>query len=104
MATMDFALARFSHQVWKIRLKSFVDGHEEMDQSEAVSHKECDLGKWLYSTGLEQFGDMAEMSQLEQTHASLHKTVSHIIRLKNSGFGPDGAGPSGIDQNRPPVR
>ncbi len=46
MATIDFVSARIKHLNWKVRLRLFLDGIETMTQEQAVSHKDCDLGKW----------------------------------------------------------
>lgn len=85
MEQMDFGLARLNHQVWKMKLRSFVNGREEMDESEAVSHKDCDLGKWMYGGALDEFHNVPEMVQLEVTHANMHKQIKAIVSAKNSG-------------------
>jgi methyl-accepting chemotaxis protein len=82
---MDFSLARFNHQVWKMRLRSFLDGYEQLDIAEAVSHRDCDLGKWLYAEGLNMYKHVSEIHMLEKTHAELHKVVKQVIQLKNAG-------------------
>lgn len=85
MILMDFSLARLNHQIWKMRLKSFLDGKEELTEAEAGSHTECDLGQWLYSTGLKKFDQIPEMHQLEKAHAELHTKVKRIVKLKHTG-------------------
>ena len=85
MAQMDFGLARLNHQVWKMRLRSFVNGREEMNESEAVSHRDCDLGKWMYGGALDEFRNIPEMAQLEVTHANMHKQIKAIVSAKNKG-------------------
>jgi len=56
-----------------------------MSESEAVSHRDCSLGQWLYPSGLERFGHFAEMQKLEPVHERLHKTIKEIVGLKNDG-------------------
>jgi len=85
MGPMDFSLARLNHQLWKMRLRSFLDGKAEMSEAELSSHTQCDLGKWLYGGALEKYQSISEMSQLEKAHAQLHASVSRIVKLKNSG-------------------
>jgi methyl-accepting chemotaxis protein len=46
---------------WKAKLRHFLDGSEALTSAHAVSHKQCDLGQWLYSDGLKIYGDMAAM-------------------------------------------
>jgi len=85
MMQMDFGLARLNHQVWKMRLRSFLNDKEEMSESEAVSHKDCDLGKWMYGGGLDEYGNIPEMAQLDATHAKMHRQIRSIIASKNAG-------------------
>jgi methyl-accepting chemotaxis protein len=82
---LDFSAARIKHLSWKTRLRSFLDGQESMSKDQAVSHHDCDLGKWLYSTGMESYGHMPEMKTLEKTHAELHGIIKDVVRLKHGG-------------------
>ncbi|MBF0515579.1 MAG: Tar ligand binding domain-containing protein [Nitrospirae bacterium] len=83
--TFDFSNARSKHLLWKSRLRDFLDGRESLTESQAVSHKDCDLGKWLYSKGIDKFGHLPEMQKLETIHEELHSTVKQIVQLKNAG-------------------
>jgi methyl-accepting chemotaxis protein len=85
MAQMDFGLARLNHQVWKMRLRSFLNDKEVMNASEAMSHQDCDLGKWMYGGALDEFAHIPEMRQLEAVHANMHRQIKSIIVNKNSG-------------------
>ncbi len=84
-ATLDFASARTKHLSWKTRLRSFLDGHEGMSLEQAVSHHDCDLGKWLYSKGMDNYGHLPEMQQLEKIHANLHGIIKDVVRYKHDG-------------------
>ncbi len=85
MVPMDFSLARFNHQLWKMRLRSFLDGKDGVSEAELLSHTQCDLGKWLYDYALAKHADVAEMQQLEKVHAQLHSQVAQIVRFRNGG-------------------
>jgi methyl-accepting chemotaxis protein len=82
---LDFAAARAKHLAWKSRLTRFLNGEESLSESEAVSHRHCDLGKWLYATGLAQYGQHREMQELEKKHAEMHALVKDIIRAQHDG-------------------
>jgi two-component system chemotaxis sensor kinase CheA len=82
---LDFAVARSKHEQWFTRLREFLDGKAALTVEQAGSHKECALGKWLYSAGLHEFGDIPEMQALEKTHAGFHALVKQIVTLKNDG-------------------
>ena len=82
---MDFSAARSKHLMWKSRLRRFLDGEETMSKDQAVSHKHCDLGKWLYSQGLKQYGQLSDMKKLEQKHKTLHGVIKQVVELKHAG-------------------
>jgi chemotaxis protein histidine kinase CheA len=82
---LDFASARSKHLRWKSRLRDFLDGKSTLTVTEAGSHKECALGKWLYSSALQQYGKLPEMQQLETLHQQFHGAVREVISLKSSG-------------------
>ncbi len=85
MGKFDFAVARVMHIAWKSSLRSFLDGKESMSEEQAISHKECDLGKWLYTDGMPSYGTMPEMKELEKIHIDLHSIIKRVVQLKQSG-------------------
>jgi len=82
---LDFSLARDRHQRWLDRLRELLDGKLTMTVEQAGSHKDCVLGKWLYGTGLTEYGDITEMSALEKTHQHFHQLVRDVVAAKVSG-------------------
>ena len=70
---------------WRIRLRSFLEGLSTLSEAEATSHKDCELGKWLYSQGLQKYGNAPSMRELEQAHAELHAIIRRVVDLKNAG-------------------
>ena len=85
MPKPDFAFARIMHIAWKASLREFLDGKGSLTLEQAVSHKECDLGKWLYSDGLTTYGAMPEMQEFEKVHIELHAIIKKVLQFKNSG-------------------
>ena len=84
-AGMDFFKARAAHLAWLVRIRDVLDGKATMSASEALSHRDCSLGQWLYSTGLDRYGHFTEMQELEPLHERLHKMIKEIVSLKNAG-------------------
>ena len=82
---LDFAQARGKHQQWLVRLRQVLDGKLAMTAEQAGSPKECALGKWLYSVGMNEYGDVAEMGALEATHRQFHERVRDVLALKGIG-------------------
>jgi methyl-accepting chemotaxis protein len=84
-AGINFSAVRFKHIQWKSKLRDFLDGKSTLTEEQAVSHHDCDLGKWFYGEGLQNYGHINEMHTLESVHEDLHTTVKEIVRLKHSG-------------------
>jgi methyl-accepting chemotaxis protein len=85
MSSVDFQVFRIKHLAWRTRVKAFLEGRGSLTEQQAVSHKDCDLGKWFYAEGLKKYGNIPDMHKLEKVHEDLHKTVRHVISLKKSG-------------------
>ncbi len=81
----DLSAAKTAHLAWKGKLRAYLDGKGSLTRDQAVSHKDCVLGKWYYSEGMQKYGSMAEMRQLEKPHEELHKLIRRIIELRESG-------------------
>ena len=46
-------------------MRKYLNGEMTMTAEQAVSHHDCELGKWLYSDGMSKFGTLPEFRQLE---------------------------------------
>ncbi|RUM94407.1 MAG: hypothetical protein DSZ28_03355 [Thiothrix sp.] len=82
---LNIASAKSKHLSWKTRIRSFLDGKESLTMEQAVSHRDCDLGKWIYSEGIKYLGSSEAFNQLEKCHAGLHADIKTIITLKEQG-------------------
>jgi chemotaxis protein histidine kinase CheA len=81
----DFADARQKHKQWIGRIKDVLETKTRMTIEQAGSPKDCALGKWLYSAGLREYGDIAEMQELEKKHRQFHELVRDVIGLHANG-------------------
>lgn len=77
--------AKTAHLAWKGRLRDFLDGTNLLTKEQVVSHKHCDLGKWYYSEGVQQFGDVSEFRAIESPHEKIHRLIHRVVELKESG-------------------
>ena len=80
MNKSSFAIAKLKQQSLKLRLRAFMDGRAEIQEAEAISPRDCDLGKWLYGEGLMQYRAYPEMQKLEREHAQMHAQVHGWIQ------------------------
>lgn len=82
---MDFFKARAAHLAWRVRIRDFLDGKSSLSEAEALSHRDCSLGQWIYPEGLERYGHLEEMQELEPLHERLHRLIKEIVSLKHAG-------------------
>jgi len=83
--TLDFTMARLDHLEWKRKLKSSLEDCGKTSEWQEISHGDCELGKWLYSRGLEKYDHFSLMWELERTHEELHSIAKSIIEMRDSG-------------------
>ena len=81
MDKLFFQDAGVKHFVRKKRIRGMLDGKISISEVKQLSHKECELGIWLYSEGLKKFGKVEEMRELEAIHLQLHNSCNTIINL-----------------------
>jgi methyl-accepting chemotaxis protein len=81
----DFMAAKLKHSMWKMHLRDFLDGKPGLTAAQATSHRDCDLGQWLYTEGLTKYGAIPEMKLLVAKHEELHRVVKQIMDHKAAG-------------------
>jgi len=82
---LDFAKARLAHLEWLDRLRHVLDDIVTLTLEQAGSPTQCALGKWLYGTALKEYGEIKEVTALEETHKRFHETVRGIVSHKARG-------------------
>ncbi|MGA2965361.1 MAG: chemotaxis protein CheW [Terriglobales bacterium] len=82
---LDFSLVRDKHRQWLDTLQQILEGKITMTPQQAGSHETCALGKWIYATGLKEYGAIDDMHVLEKTHKHFHQLVHRVLVLKNNG-------------------
>ena len=82
---IDFSQVRDKHRQWNITLQQVLEGKVSLTPQQAGSYEHCALGKWIYSTGLNEYGAIEEMSVLEKTHRHFHELVHNVLLLKSTG-------------------
>lgn len=79
----NLSLIGVNHNIWCMKLNSFVNTNS--DAPPVLSHRDCELGKWLYSSGLSKYGHITDLKALEQNHQQLHSLAQKVVDLKSSG-------------------
>lgn len=81
----ELYLAKSAHLAWRGKVRSYLDGESTLTKNQAVSHQHCAFGKWYYGRGMENYGNMREMRDIEAPHAELHSIIRQIIELNEAG-------------------
>jgi hypothetical protein len=74
------------YMVWPLRLRSFLQGMEELSDQETASKGCSCLGRWLSQDGLTKFGDLPEVRELNHIHSEIHRSINRLVRMKKSGM------------------
>lgn len=85
MSDLNFSTVKMAHSTWKLKVRGFLDGRMEIDAKQLASHQTCELGKWIYSIGLNKYSRLRELQELEKTHKLMHEAVKQVVELKKTG-------------------
>lgn len=86
---INFPLIKMQHAHWNVQLSHLLI--EENDflsmrlDNMMFDHRNCDLGKWLYSQGLVKLGGLVAVQTLERVHKQLHTLGRQIFDAKKAG-------------------
>ena len=67
---LDVNTARLAHLRWELALEASVEGSGE--HAPLQGHEDCELGHWIYGTGLARYGKHNSVWQLKSTHKRFH--------------------------------
>ncbi|MCB1765429.1 MAG: cache domain-containing protein [Candidatus Competibacteraceae bacterium] len=84
-ATIDFESVTNKHLAWKARLRRFLEGTENLTEAQLTSHRECNLGRWIYAGGMKKYGHFTEMQDMEKEHVQFHARIKTLFFLKKEG-------------------
>ena len=85
METIDFSSEIASHVIWNTKLRGFFDDTELISEDEIISHKDCNLGKWLSSEGMDKYSHILEIEEIQGLHIKFHEIVKQIVNMKSYG-------------------
>jgi methyl-accepting chemotaxis protein len=83
--SLDFTVVKTAHRSWRLKLRSFLDGRENLNAHELASHRDCALGKWMCGEGGAEYGRLGVFRELEEKHKNMHGLVKEVVELKQAG-------------------
>lgn len=85
LSDIDFAKVKMAHRNWRVKLRRYLDGGEVVESSKLASHRDCELGKWIYSRAMSDYGHLPAVKHLEEKHKYMHSLVKQVVELKSAG-------------------
>lgn len=78
----DIEATIIAHNNWRINFHAFFAGKMQhlTPENVACDHR-CDLGKWLYGSGQQNFGQSAIFAELSATHKQFHEATAKVVLL-----------------------
>ncbi len=80
---LDVNAARLAHLRWEMALEDLVDG--KGGSTPLQGHEDCDLGTWIYGTGLSRYGKSGAMWQLKSSHKKFHVLAADTLAAVAAG-------------------
>ncbi|CAK0740756.1 CZB domain-containing protein [Gammaproteobacteria bacterium] len=80
---LDIGTARIVHLNWTLALESMVSNPHNI--TEIQSHMDCELGRWIYTKGLRDYGDFDAIRLLMRTHQHFHEVAHEMMEARLKG-------------------
>ena len=74
--------AKSTHSLWKVKVRSYLNGYLKLDSKSASDHHHCPFGQWLDQTNLNELFSSHEIAEIIKIHKQLHQSVHKIISSK----------------------
>ncbi|MFT6985861.1 MAG: methyl-accepting chemotaxis protein [Psychromonas sp.] len=74
--------AKASHSLWKVKIKSYLNGLIPLDTHTASDHHKCAFGQWFDKSGIAEQCSTSCVAEMNSKHKLLHQSVGKIIAYK----------------------
>jgi hypothetical protein len=81
---LDVNIARIIHLKWEEQLEALISGRKTGDIC-LSSHEDCDLGVWIYSSGLQKYAQRPEIWALKDVHKAFHQQALGVTQAVAAG-------------------
>ncbi len=81
---LDVNIARIIHLKWEEQLEGLIQG-KASENLKLSSHEDCDLGIWIYSSGLQKYAQRPEIWALKDVHKAFHHHALEVIQAVAAG-------------------
>ncbi|MGZ8258778.1 MAG: methyl-accepting chemotaxis protein [Methylotenera sp.] len=81
---IDLDKALEKHSEWKVKLRTAISKHEEMDVVTISKDDCCDFGKWLHGDAKYQLGRRPSYTECVSKHAAFHIEAGRVATMINA--------------------
>ena len=74
-----------AHLEWVNKLNKMLEGALHIKEEQAASHTDCIMGRWYYTAGTRDFGDVEEFKSIEEPHIHFHESVLEAVKAQDRG-------------------
>jgi len=86
MSDFPLLVAQYDHINWVRRVLLSLEGKiMDANLTELTDHHECRFGHWYYEYGQNKYSHIAEFSDIEAIHVSVHQVGKKIVQLCHLG-------------------
>ncbi|WP_374674715.1 methyl-accepting chemotaxis protein [Ideonella sp.] len=79
----DFDSAVEAHRAWKVKLRSAIAQHSQLDADALCRDDRCPLGQWLHGGGRGRWGHHPAFVTLVNEHAGFHRAAGQVAHAVN---------------------
>jgi len=83
-SSIDLDKALEKHSEWKVKLRTAISKHEEMDVATISKDNCCDLGKWLHGDAKSRLAHQPSYSECVSKHAAFHVEAGRVATMINA--------------------
>ncbi|OGB25758.1 MAG: chemotaxis protein [Burkholderiales bacterium RIFCSPLOWO2_02_FULL_57_36] len=73
-----------THALWKVKLRSAIAKHEQLDLISLSRDDCCELGQWLHGEGKSSYGRLASHADCVHKHLAFHGEVAKVAKAVNA--------------------
>lgn len=74
---IDWEVIKMQHITWRMRFRSMLNsGSGKLEEIQVKDHTQCDMGKWMHSTGIKRYGDDPAFKILLDRHKEFHDVAA----------------------------
>jgi len=81
----DVEAAKRAHLIWRARIQKLISGKEKVEDSQIVSHRDCQFGKWYYADAASKYSGDPVFAEVGHKHEQMHNAVKNTVKAWNAG-------------------